>query len=66
MFHIGICDDGKLVCTAIEEMILIYAKEMNYDVDTKVWFHGEELKKYLTQGNQLDILFLDIELVSTT
>lgn len=66
VFNIGICDDGELICTAIEEMILAYAKEMNYDVDTKVWFHGEGLQKYLAQGNHLDILFLDIELISTT
>ena len=66
VFRIGICDDGEIICTAIEEMIFAYAKEMNYDVETMVWFHGEGLQQYLAQGNQLDILFLDIELISTT
>lgn len=66
MYHIGICDDGKNICTSIENMLLQYAKEKNIQMATNVWHTGEGLKEYLEAGNQLDILFLDIELFKMT
>lgn len=66
MYTIGICDDGENVCTAIEKMLLQYAKEQNIRVDTNVWYSGEGLRDYLEAGNHLDILFLDIELFKMT
>lgn len=66
MYLIGICDDGENVCTSIENMLLQYAREKNIQIDTNVWYTGEGLKKYLEAGNQLDILFLDIELFQMT
>lgn len=62
MYNIGICDDGENVCSYIENMLLQCAKEKNIQIDTFVWYTGEGLKAYLERGNQLDILFLDIEL----
>lgn len=62
MFNIGICDDGKNMCASLEMMILLYKKEKNISIDTNVWHSGEELCNYLKKGNQIDILFLDIEL----
>lgn len=66
MYSIGICDDGENICTSIENMLLQYAKEHNIQIDTNVWYTGEGLKDYLEAGNQLDILFLDIELFKMT
>ena len=66
MYHIGICDDGKNVCSQIEEMLNHYAKESNVKIEVSVWYTGESLKDYLSQGNHLDILFLDIELFKLT
>lgn len=66
MYNIGICDDGKNVCTSIENMLLQYAREKNIQVDTDVWYSGESLRDYLALGNHLDILFLDIELFKMT
>lgn len=62
MYHIGICDDGKNICSSIENMLLQYGKEKGIPLDTNVWYTGEGLKDYLEAGNQLDVLFLDIEL----
>lgn len=64
MYTIGICDDGRNTCAELEEMILLSAKEMKLRVEVKIWFSGESLLEYLRLGNSLDILFLDIELVS--
>lgn len=63
MYNIGICDDGENICTAIENMLLQYAAKKGIQVDTIAWYTGEGLKRYLEQGNPLDILFLDIELL---
>lgn len=66
MYNIGICDDGKNICTSIENMILKYAQKKNIQVDTNVWYTGESLRNYLASGGYLDILFLDIELFKMT
>ena len=66
MYNIGICDDGENVCTAIESMLLQYAKEKNIQVDINVWYSGESLRDYLVSGGYLDMLFLDIELFKMT
>lgn len=66
MYHIGICDDGKNVCTSIENMLFKCAGEQNIRIDTNVWYTGEGLKSYLEAGSHLDILFLDIELFRMT
>lgn len=62
MLNIGICDDGREICAAMEEQILRYAKEKGITVETKVWYTGEGLCDYVRQGGIVDILFLDIEL----
>lgn len=66
MYNIGICDDGKNICSAIEEMVFAYAKENSVKVEVDVWYTGESLCDYLKWGNQIDILFLDIELFELT
>lgn len=63
MYNIGICDDGENFCSSIENMLLQCAKEKRIQIDTFVWYTGEGLKESLERGSQLDILFLDIELL---
>lgn len=66
MYSIGICDDGVNTCASLEEMVQLYAEKNKLKMDTKVWYTGEDLCKYLEQGGHLDILFLDIELIKLT
>lgn len=66
MYKIGICDDGINICSYMEDVILGYARKVNISVDVETWNTGENLKKYLEMGNNLDILFLDIELFEIT
>ena len=63
MYNIGICDDGKNICAALEQMVLQYAKKNRRNMEIQVWYTGEDLCRYLEQGGNLDILFLDIELM---
>ena len=66
MYNIGICDDGKNVCSSLEKMILQYSEKKNIPVEIKVWYTGEGLFDYLKERQQIDILFLDIELFRMT
>ncbi|MBQ4530901.1 MAG: response regulator transcription factor [Lachnospiraceae bacterium] len=62
MWNIGICDDGVNTCSDIETMILDFSERSREKVCVEIWYTGEALCEYLTKGNNLDILFLDIEL----
>ena len=66
MFYIGICDDEKYTCQHLEKAIYTFGEKRNINVDVRFWYQGEELCGYLQQGKMLDILFLDVELISTT
>lgn len=65
MFHIGICDDEKATCAELESMLYGYGKRVGIKVDVSVWYTGEGLCSFLKRENTLDLLFLDIELIST-
>lgn len=66
MYNIGICDDGKNICSSLEKMILQYMEDKSIPVEIKVWYSGEKLCDYLRERQQVDILFLDIELFKMT
>ena len=63
MYRIGICDDDKELCSGLEEQIYHIAKELLVKVDIEVWYSGESILNDLKNGIQLDLIFLDIELV---
>lgn len=62
MLNIGICDDGVNTCAFFEMMVQKYAKKKLLQVQVECWNSGETLKKALMNGNQIDVLFLDIEM----
>lgn len=66
MYKIGICDDGKNICSSLEKMILHYAEKKEILVEIKIWYTGEGICDYLKEKQQIDILFLDIELYEMT
>lgn len=64
MYKIGICDDEKNTCEKIKKIICEYAKQNATEIEVFVWYTGEALlAEFETAG--LDLLFLDIELVTT-
>ena len=64
MYCIGICDDGKNICAELEKMVLQYGQDRNVKLETELWYTGEEVCQYLRDRHPLDILFLDIELLT--
>lgn len=65
MFYIGICDDEKGTCAELENMIYDYGDKYAIKIDVSVWYTGESLCSFLEKNNMVDMLFLDIELIST-
>lgn len=66
MYHIGICDDSKETCAGLETMLYGYGKQQGLQIEVTVWYTGEDLCKCLTENEHLpDVLFLDIELLTT-
>lgn len=64
MYHIGICDDEKGTCALLEDLIYEYGEKNGIKVEVSVWYTGESLCDFLKK-DLLDMLFLDIELIST-
>lgn len=60
--QIAICDDEKNVCIELEEKILEIAHELNLIFEIEPWSSGESFCRYLSAGNNVDIVFLDIML----
>ena len=66
VFHIGICDDEKGTCAQLEEWCYDYGKKNGLDIEVYVWYTGESLCDDVSSKKiRLDMLFLDIELIST-
>lgn len=63
MYRIGICDDDKVLCSGLEEQIYDIATQLGIKAEVEVWYSGESIQKDLKKGIQLDLIFLDIELV---
>lgn len=57
-----ICDDEKSTCAELEQKLLRYSCEKGVKLDIDVFFSGDSLVDYLCKGNNVDILFLDIEI----
>jgi DNA-binding LytR/AlgR family response regulator len=62
MFHIAICDDDLGVCSLIESTLLKYSAKNYIKMDLEVFYSGESLLAYIKQGNQFNLIYLDIEL----
>ena len=65
MFNIGICDDEKLTCEDLEEKVQKFGDKIQMKMNMRIWHSGEELCDALEEGLELDLLFLDIELINT-
>lgn len=66
MLNIAVCDDDKYICSEIENIIIEYAKETKTAIETEVFYSGEDLYGYMQKKNHIDLVFMDIELGSTT
>lgn len=62
MFRIAICDDDEVICTQIENIILNSKEKNSVELETEVFYSGEELLRFIEKEHSFDLIFLDIEL----
>lgn len=71
IYNVGICDDERDTCARIADMVYAYGRKISIEKDLEIiikvstWYTGEELYADLAENKPVDLLFLDIELVST-
>ncbi len=63
---IAICDDDFFQCSNIENIILNYSKTINHGIDVEVFYNGKRFLESLQYECIYDLIFLDIELGTTT
>ncbi|WP_312044739.1 LytR/AlgR family response regulator transcription factor [Anaerotignum sp.] len=66
MLKIAVCDDNHYLCIEIEQVILDYSIQCNIKIDIEVFYDGKELINYIENQHSFDLIFLDIELKTTT
>ncbi|MGD9568292.1 MAG: LytR/AlgR family response regulator transcription factor [Sedimentibacter sp.] len=62
MLRIAICDDEKVICQQLEDILCEISENIHQEIETEVYYSGEELCNFLYNGNSYNIIFLDIEL----
>lgn len=63
MFKIAVCDDIKVTCDELKEIILSKAKGALYEnISVDIFYSGDALIYDIGEGNLYDLIFLDIEL----
>ena len=62
MFKVAICDDDKIICSQVEDIILKYSTKSYFKIDIEVFYSGETLLDYIGQANKFDLIYLDIEM----
>lgn len=66
MLQIAICDDDIYVCSELEKIIIVYSKLNQKKIEIEIFTKGEELLKFIKNQHKFDLIFLDIELNTTT
>jgi DNA-binding LytR/AlgR family response regulator len=62
MLRIAICDDDKIICQQLEDMLADIEEENNEQFEVEVFYSGEELYRFLKKNNRYNLIFLDIEM----
>ncbi|WP_027296049.1 LytR/AlgR family response regulator transcription factor [Robinsoniella sp. KNHs210] len=62
MLNIAICDDDILITGELDTMLQMISKRRFIDIETEVYWSGEEIATAVQQGNRFDIIYLDIEM----
>ena len=61
MYQIAVCDDDRIFCHQFRHNLDVIVKKLNMECCISMWYTAESLQKHLTDGNKVDLIFLDIE-----
>lgn len=65
-YYCAICDDEKFTCSQIESIVIEYAEANKINIDIDVFYSGEGLAETLRNGMSYDVIFLDIDLLTSS
>ena len=65
MLKMIICDDDKIFCSSFEDLVIEICRERNLKYEIFMFYETVKLKKFLEDNNDIDLIFLDIELKKT-
>ena len=64
MFKIAVCDDIKVTCDELKEIILSKVKGVLHEnISVDIFYSGDALISDIGEGNLYDLIFLDIEIM---
>ncbi len=66
MLKIAICDDDKYICADVEKALRQYGEENDIKFHIDLYYTGEELIGKMSNNEKYDLIFMDIELNTTT
>lgn len=65
MLRIVICDDNPFICKKLREMLIVWSQAKGIEFQAEIFEDGNELLLYVEKHeNEIDIIFLDIEIVN--
>ena len=64
LLYIAVCDDDRLMSAHLERIFNQASYDLLIDIKVEVFFSGMDLCKYLSSGEEIDLIFLDIEMKS--
>lgn len=62
MLKIAICDDDKVICQQLENIIKQYESSSKIILNVEVFYSGTSLYQTMALGHNFDLIFLDIEM----
>lgn len=66
MLRIAVCDDDHYICSKLEQSILEFEATSSVKIEIELFYRGEDLLKFIQNEHSFDLIFLDIELGTTT
>ncbi|WP_268795347.1 LytR/AlgR family response regulator transcription factor [Paenibacillus sp. Root52] len=64
LLSIAVCDDDRLMGARLERIFNQASYDLLIDIKVEVFLSGMDLCKYLSSGEEIDLIFLDIEMES--
>lgn len=61
-YEIAICDDDDIFCFQLEDYLLHYCREHDIPINVHIFHTAPNLEEFISNGKQIDLLFLDIDL----
>lgn len=60
MFHVAVCDDNKIICEKLRDIIKLYGRKNYIDIKIDMYASIQDFIQQLENGAKYNLIFLDI------